>query len=239
MKAMEYRPTIKNRYAKKKGEFKMKLTNRSTAIFSAILITAVVGISGCASTGMQRSQEVRTTMQTMDNEIKLIVVQLDATGASLQELIKPGQADVKKAFELYTDNVTKLAEKESNFSRHADEMAARGKEYFKEWKKAGNKYENPGIQELSEERRAAFGEIYGRIAQNSLGAKSAFKAYVSDAKEVQRYLSNDLTTNGIAAIAPIARKLVNEGNTLKYRMTGIQTAIEGARAEMSQSGIRF
>jgi len=47
------------------------------------------------------------------------------------------KADVKKAFELYTDNVTKLAEKESNFSQHADEMAARGNEYFKEWKKAG------------------------------------------------------------------------------------------------------
>ena len=217
----------------------MNLTIRSVAIISAILITAGIGISGCASTGMERSMDVRTTMQSMDNEIKLIVVQLDATGASLAELIKPGQADVNKAFELYTENIAKLAKKEGVFNKHADEMSARGNEYLKEWKKADSKYENSAIQELSEERRAAFGEVYGRIARNSIGAKSAFTAYVSDAKEVQRYLSNDLTTKGVAAISPIARKVVDDGNNLKYTITDIQTAIEGARAEMSQDGIRF
>ena len=217
----------------------MKLTNRLVAIFFAILITAVIGISGCASTGMERSTDVRTAMQTMDNEIKLIVVQLDATGASLAELIKPGQADVKKAFELYTENIASLARKEGVFNKHADEMAARGDNYLKEWKKADSEYENSAIQELSEERRAAFGELYGRIARNSIGAKSAFTAYVTDAKEIQRYLSNDLTTKGVSAIVPIARKVVDDGNNLKYTITDIQMAIEGARAEMAQDGIRF
>ena len=178
-------------------------------------------------------------MQTMDNEIKLIVVQLDATGASLEELIKPGQADVKKAFELYTENITRLAEKEGDFGKHADEMAARGKDYFQAWDKSGSNYENSRIQGLSEERRMVLGEIYGRIAENSIGAKSAFTVYVTDAKEIQRYLSNDLTTNGIAAIEPISRKIVDDGYNLKYTMTDIQTAIERARAEMSQNGIQF
>jgi uncharacterized protein YjbJ (UPF0337 family) len=223
----------------KKKEYKMKLTNQSIAFLFTMLIAAVISMAGCASTGIQRSGEAMTTMQTMDDDIKLIVVQLDATGASLDQLMKTGQSDVRMAFDLYTDNISKFEKMEKDFANHADEMQARGKDYFEEWQKEGNKYKNPQIQELSEQRRIELEEIYGRIAKNSIGAKDAFKAYVSDAKEIQIYLSNDLTSNGIEAIRPISSKLVDDGDNFKYAIKNIQTAIERARAEMSQSGIKF
>jgi hypothetical protein len=214
----------------------MKLTTQSVVLFFTMLIVAVIGLAGCDSTGRQRSKEATTTMQTMENDIKLVAVQLDATGASLDELMRPGQSDVKKVFNSYTENVSKIEIMEKDFAKHADEMKARGKEYFEEWQKEGNKYKNPQIQELSEQRRIELGEIYGRIAENSIGVKDAFKAYVSDAKEIQNYLSNDLTSKGIEAIAAIARKVVSNGENLRYAIKNVQTAIEKARAEMSQSG---
>jgi outer membrane murein-binding lipoprotein Lpp len=215
----------------------MKLTNQSVAFLFMMLIVAVISIAGCSSTGIQRSKEATTTMQTMDNDIKLVVVQLDATKASLDELTRPGQSDVKKAFDLYTDNVSKIEEMEKDFAKHADEMQARGKDYFEEWQKEGNKYKNPQIQELSEQRRIQLGEIYGRIAENSIGVKAAFKTYVSDVKEIQIYVSNDLTPKGIEAIVPISSKVVNDGDNLKYAIKNVQTAIERARGEMSQGGM--
>jgi hypothetical protein len=214
----------------------MKPTTQSVALLFAMLIVAVIGLAGCDSTGRQRSKEATTTMQTMENDIKLVAVQLDATGASLDELMRPGQSDVKKAFNLFTDNVSKIEKMEKDFAKHADEMKARGKDYFEEWQKEGNKYKNPQIQELSEQRRIELGEIYGRIAENSIGVKDAFKAYVSDAKEIQNYLSNDLTSKGIDAIAAISRKVVSNGENLRYAIKNVQTAIERARAEMIQSG---
>lgn len=214
----------------------MKLTTQSAACLFAVLIAAVVGVGGCDSTGRQRSKEATTTMQTMENDIKLVAVQLDATGASLDELMRPGQSDVKKAFSLFTDNVSKIEKMEREFAKHADEMKARGKDYFEEWQKEGNKYKNPQIQELGEQRRMELGETYGKIAENSIGVKDAFKAYVSDAKEIQNYLSNDLTSKGIEAIAAISRKVVNNGENLRLAIKNVQTAIENARAEMIQSG---
>lgn len=214
----------------------MKLTTQSVVLFFTMLIVAVIGLAGCDSTGRQRSKEATTTMQTMENDIRLVAVQLDATGASLEELMRPGQSDVKKAFNLYTDNILKIEKMEKDFAKHADEMKARGKDYFEEWQKEGDKYKNPQIQELSEQRRIELGEIYGRIAENSIGVKDAFKAYVSDAKEIQNYLSNDLTSKGIEAIVAISGKVVSNGENLKYAIKNVQTAIERARAEMSQSG---
>jgi hypothetical protein len=215
----------------------MKLINQSVAFLFKILFVAVIIIAGCASTGIQRSEKATTTMQTMDNDIKLVVVQLDATGASLDELTKTGQSDVKKAFELYTDNVSKMEKMEKQFAKHADEMKARGKEYFEEWQKEGNLYKNAQVQQLSEQRRIELSDIYGKIAENSIGVNNAFKTYVSDIKEIQKYLSNDLTSKGIDAIATTSRNVVNDGDNLKYAIKNVQMAIDRARAEMAQSGM--
>jgi hypothetical protein len=214
----------------------MKPTIQSVACLFAMLIVAVIGFAGCDSTGRERSREATTTMQTMEKDINLVAMQLDASGGSLDELMRPGQPDVKKAFNLYTDNISKIEKMEKDFAKHADEMKARGKDYFEEWQKEGNKYKNPQIQELSDQRRAELGEIYGRIAENSVGVRDAFKTYVSDAKEIQNYLSNDLTSKGIEAIAPISRKVVTNGEYLRNAIKNVQTAIERARAEMAQSG---
>jgi len=217
----------------------MKQTNQSVVYVFTLFIIVVLMIAGCNSNGsnsMERSDKASTTMQTMDDDIKLVIVQLEATGASLAELTKSGQSDVKKAFELYSDNVTKIEKLEKDFAKHAEEMKVRGADYFDEWQKEGDKYENPQIQALSEQRRAELGVIYGRIAENSIGMDEAFKAYVSDVKEIQSFLSNDLTAKGVESIAPISRKAVTEGNRLKNEIKKLQTSIETARLEMAQSG---
>ncbi len=201
-----------------------------------MIIASVISLTGCDSTGRDRSKEATTTMQTMENDIKAVAVQLDVTGASLDELMKQGQSDVKKAFNAFTDNISKLEGMQKDIAKHADEMKARGKDYFEEWQKEGNKYKNQQIQELSEQRRIELGEIYGRIAENSIGVRDAFKSYVSDSKEIQNYLSNDLTSKGIEAIVPISKKVVSNGENLRLAIKNVQTAIERARAEMSQSG---
>lgn len=214
----------------------MKHTNLLVAFFITIIGLALISLASCSSNnGMQRSNEATTTMQTMDSDIKLVVVQLDATGASLDELTNPVQSDVKKAFNLFSDNVLKIEKMEKDFAKHADEMNARGKDYFEEWQKEGDSYKNPQIQALSEQRRTKLNDIYGMIAQNSVGVKEAFKTYVSDVKEIQAYLSNDLTPMGIESIAPLSGRVVNDGTNLKNSIKNVQSAIENARAEMYQS----
>jgi hypothetical protein len=217
-------------------ESKMKSRIQSAIYLFAILILAGISITGCGSTGIQRSEKTTTSMQTMDGDIKLAVVQLDATGSSLNVLTMSGQSDIRKSFDLYTDNVSKMVSMEKQFDNHADEMKSRGKDYFEEWQKQDGKYKNQQIQQLSEQRRNDLSDIYAGIAQNSIGVKDAFKAYVSDIKEIQIYLSNDLTSKGIESIATISQKVVSDGESLKVAISNVQTAIDRARTEMAESG---
>jgi hypothetical protein len=214
----------------------MRQTNQSVAFLFTMFLVVVVILAGCSSSGMKRSEKATSTLQTMDSDIKLINAQLDATAASLAELTRPGQTDVKKAFDQFSNNVSKIEKLENNFSKNAGEMKSRGADYFTEWQKEDARYHNPEIQAISEQRRRELGEVYGKVTENSLGVLDPFKTYVSDVKEIQMYLSNDLTAKGLDAIAPVARKAVNDGDRLKYAIKDLQNAVERARSEMSQSG---
>jgi len=204
---------------------------------AVLFLAASFAAAACSTTGMQRSEDVQSAMQTVDNDIKEVIVQLDAIGSSLDELTKPGQADVKKAFDLYSNNVSKIQKMENDFVKHADAMKTSGEVYFEAWDKQHDSYDNPEIQRLSDERRAALGRTYDRIGENSVGVKEAFRTYVSDVNEIQTFLSNDLTNQGITSIAPLSDNTVRNGTRLKNELQKLQSSIESARTEMAQSGI--
>ncbi len=218
-------------------EFEMKRLNQLILISLTIAIIAAIGMAGCATTGMERSTKAKISMTEMDSTIKLLLVHLDATGTSLRELVKPDNSNVEKAFQLFAENVSKMEQMEQmeqSFAKHTEEMNARGKDYFEEWQKEGDTYKNQRIQQLSEQRRFELSRIYGEIATNSIGVKEGLNSYVSDLKEIQTYLSNDLTPKGIEAIEPLAGEVAGKGSMLKYEIKDIQAAVNRANAAMAQ-----
>lgn len=184
---------------------------------------------------MQRSEEVQSSLEVVDNDIESIVVQLDAIGASLDQLTRRGQADPRRAFDIFSDNASKIKELEKNFSDHAEKMESSGEAYFSEWEDESQSYSNPDIQRQSNERREELRRTYDRIAQNNVGVKEAFETYVSDVNEIEQFLSNDLTNDGLDAITNISDRVVNNGDHLKSELQNLQEAIEEVRVKMRQS----
>lgn len=214
----------------------MSLTKQVNYFLLSVLLSGPIIIAGCQSTSMERSTEVRTSLQTMDNDITAAILQLDATGTALGEILRPGQPDLMKALEAFSDNVDQIVATETKFVRHADELTARGTEYFEEWQKEGTEYNNPQIQQISNQRRSILGGVYGQIAERSNRIKDNFRTYASDVTEIQTFLSNDLSANGVSAITPIARRVISDGDSLNNAMHNIQNIIQSARKEMVQSG---
>jgi hypothetical protein len=211
----------------------MKASNKFAVIAASLLLGAFTTLTGCATTGMQRSEKTGNTMQAVEQDIRQALLQVDVTSTSLEELVRPGQPDVKKAFNIYSDNVAKMEHQGKTLFEHADKMNAQGRNYFQEWQKQGDAYANPEIQSLSEQRRSEMSAAYAKIAEASVGVKGAARAYLSNIKEIQVYLSNDLTPKGIDTIAPVARRAASDGDNLKSAATPVLTAIGNARAELA------
>ena len=210
----------------------MKLRNHSLALLAMLLLGTAAFLGGCATTGMDRSVKASNSIKEVDGDIRKMIIQIDATTASLDALVRAGQSDVKKSFKTYSHNVANLESHGEKVLKHVEEMKLRNKEYFSEWEKQGDTYTNPQIRELSEERRNKLADIYAQVHQAGGGIKFSYLAYLSDLKEIQLYLSNDLTAKGIEAITPVANKSSQDRDALKASIQPVISALDSIQAEL-------
>jgi len=210
----------------------MKLKGTSLAVFATLLLCTALFLGGCATTGMDRSVKASNSIKDVDTEIRKMIVQIDVTAASLDSLVAPGQSNLKKSFDKYSDNLVKLEKEGKRVGKRTDEMKANSKEYFEEWEKQGDAFTNPEVRELSGERRAKLAEIYARVPAAGYGVKGTYNAYLTDLKEIQRYLSTDLTPKGVVAIAPVAGKSVQDLEALKASLRPVIAALDEIKVEL-------
>ncbi len=213
----------------------------------AMLVMAALTFTACATvmpkkTGVQRSERAITSMQDVENDMKQASTQIDVTKASLDDLVRTGQSPsaqpsiVKSSFDGYRDNVAKMDDMAKRLNKDIDTMNSDANAYFEQWSKEGAAYTDPKIQKLSEERRIRLSRDFSDIASSSAGMRGSLNSYVSELKQIQSYLSNDLTAKGIAAIAPSVQAVERSGNNLKTSFRPVQSSIETARVEMTPGG---
>jgi hypothetical protein len=210
----------------------MNIRSRTLAFFAMLLLGTPAFLGGCATTGMDRSVKASNSIKEVDSEIRKMSVQIDVTAASLYTLVNTGKPDLKKSFDSYTDNLAKLDKEGNKVLKRLDEMSAKNKEYFEEWEKEGDAFTNPEIRELSTERRNRLAEIYARVPAAGAGLKGSYHAYLTDLKEIQKFLSTDLTPKGIEAITPVANKSVQDLDSLKISLQPVIAALDDIKAEM-------
>jgi chromosome segregation ATPase len=210
----------------------MNIKSRTLAFFAMLLLGTAAFLGGCATTGMDRSVKASNSIKEVDSEIRKMSVQIDATAASLYTLVNTGKPDLKKSFDSYTDNLAKLDKEGNKVLKRLDEMRSKNKEYFEEWEKEGDAFTNPEIRELSTERRNRLAEIYARVPAAGAGLKGSYHAYLTDLKEIQKFLSTDLTPKGIEAITPVANKSVQDLDSLKISLQPVIAALDDIKAEM-------
>ncbi|MDD2899606.1 MAG: DUF2959 family protein [Desulfuromonadaceae bacterium] len=210
----------------------MKFKNHSIALCTMLLLGTASFMGGCATTGMDRSVKTSNSIKDVDSEIRKMMVQIDVTAASLDAVVVPGQSKVKKSFDTYSDNLENLDKEGKKVLKRIDEMKLRSKEYFSEWEKQGDAFTNSEIRELSEQRRSTLAAAYAQVPIAGAGIKGSYHAYLTDLKEIQKYLSNDLTPNGIEAIAPVAQKSAQHLVDLKSSLKPLLAAMDEIKSEL-------
>jgi hypothetical protein len=197
-----------------------------------LLLGTTAFLGGCATTGMDRAVKTANSIQQVDSEIRELIVQIDVTGASLDSLVKAGQPNLREAFDSYSNDLAKLDSQGKRLLERIEEMKLRSKEYFVEWEKDGDAYTNSRIGDLSDQRRNELAEIYARVPAAGIGIKRAYLAYLTGLKEIQTYLSNDLTPKGVDALAPVAKNTVKDRDALITSFKPVIAALDEIKAEL-------
>jgi len=211
----------------------MKNTKRFVGITVALALVSVMLIAGCATTGSDRSADTSDTMGEVEEDIRLLVMELTATNSALASLVNPLQDDLTTAYDVFSDSHAELENAADQFVARSDQMGVEGREYFTEWRIQGDQYENPQIRALSEQRRSELGVVYAQIADSSVGIQGELKQYVSNVKEVDTYFSNDLTRAGVTAMNPFANQTILDGFRLSVKLENLLESVTAVRAELS------
>ncbi len=223
-------------------------SGKLTAAFLAMLLIGTVSMTGCATimpkkTGVERAEKTTTSMQTVGSDLKEASLRIDSTKAALNDVIETGRspasqpADVKKSFDKYSENVAKMEDTGKTLNKHIDRMHADGNAYFEEWAKTGGTYSDPELQRRSVEQRDRASKSFAGISIASAGMQGQLNAYLGELKQIQTYLSNDLTSSGISSIAARALDVERAGDNLKSSFMPVQTAIDQAKGDLTPGGM--
>lgn len=214
----------------------MKLRKPSLLFISLILLATTAFLGGCASTGMKRSEKTSNSIKHVDTEAREFMVQIDATSTSLNSLVTGSTSNPKKHFETYTKDVAKFEKDGKQVVKRLDEMKLSSREYFEEWAKEGDNFTNQEIRELSEERRSKLAGIYAQVPTANSGVKGSYNAALTSLKELQKYLSNDLTPQGIDGAKPIAQKSIQDLDQLKESLKPVINSLDEIKGELYHKG---
>jgi chromosome segregation ATPase len=189
---------------------------------------------GCSSKdpGQKRSSKAVGGLQATKLELANSRKQVDETIAALNTL-ETAQGDLRPAFDKYKEEVKDLENAAKSARERAADMRARSAEYQKKWAEEMSKVTNPDLKAAAAARADKVRSRYATIQSQAQDVRAAYEPFMRDLKDVQTYLSNDLTPAAITAAKPVFDKAKASGRNLQQKADVLSAEMESVSAEMS------
>lgn len=199
------------------------------------MLTMVAYIGGCATTGPKLAEKATSSMRDTKDELVLTKDQVKATMTSLNTLVGQPGTDLGTQYKQFVREVKNTEKRATGLRKQTERMNAQSGSYFDTWQKELETIQNPDIRKRSEERRAKAFDSYKKIDTAMQAANESLVPFISDLQDIQRYLANDLTAQGIAAISDVVKKTSTNAETVEKQLDAAIAEIDRVAGEMSYS----
>jgi hypothetical protein len=197
-------------------------------------LAAVAGfISGCASDNYKKSANTAAALNQSAGLITKGNTLIDESLADLNDLVSNPYPDLRKQFKRFDHAVNELGVSAKDLASEAGEMKARGADYFARWDKEAAQIQNEDIRTRSETRRNEVAARFDRMSEQYDETKTAFRPFLSDLRDVQKFLSTDLTAGGLAAIKGTAAKATKDAVPVKESLGRLSDEFKSMGLSMS------
>lgn len=215
----------------------MKL-KQNARIFTLVALGAAsvfLGNSGAVAADYKLADKVGKGIAECRDEIIDVKKAVDGTLAALDKIVATAATDPRKAFKEFNKSVPKIDSAAAKARKRAEEMQARGKEYFTTWEKGLSDVNDPQIRKLAEERKAKLQATFDSIKANLAPAKEQFNTWLTHCKDVQKYLSQDLSIEGIEAAKDLLAKSKQDGVAVQASLDKVITDLNTVVATITPS----
>lgn len=204
-----------------------------------LLCAGVAGfLAGCGTTaGYKQADKTGAGIAEFRTEIVNGKKGIDATMKSLGDIATTANTNPRKAFEQYSKSVTDLESTAGKIRKRAQDMKEQGQAYFKQWEQEMAQVNNPEIRNLAEQRKAKLQETFDSIRKYAEPLKVQFDPWMSDLKDLHKYLGNDLTVQGVDAAKSLFIKAQTEGLEVQKSMDGLVAELNTISAALTPAKV--
>jgi hypothetical protein len=197
---------------------RIKTTSLLTWAALSVAAAQLFSVADVSAAGYKLADKTGVSIAEFRDEIVNIKKEVDATMVALDKVVTSAATDPRKAFKEFDKSVPRLDDAAKTARKRAEDMKARGQAYFKDWEKEMAAVNNPEIRKLAEERKAKLQGTFDSIKGFMEPARDEFSAWLADLKDLQKYLSNDLTIAGVDAAKELIGKSKTEGQAVQQSM---------------------
>ena len=208
----------------------MKTTNFLHNLFT---LAAAGFMAGCASDNYKNGASTAATLNQSSCMITKGNTLIDESLADLNDLVSNPRPDLRKQFNKFNHAVDLLGDSAKDVASKAGEMKSEGVDYFARWDKESAQIQNEDIRSRSETRRNEVAARFDRIGEQYDETRTAFRPFMSDLRDVQKFLSNDLTAGGLDAIKDSAAKATKDAAPVKASLAKLSDEFKSLGLSMS------
>jgi hypothetical protein len=169
------------------------------AVLAAGALTLLLS-AGCASSGNEKGNQTAASIQAAANNIAALPAEIGKTLASLSDLVNRPAADLRPQYKAFVLNLAAAEDAGREVEDARMDLGQQGKAYFAEWDAQLAKIKNEDIKARSQSRKHEVAQQLQAIKKNYAEAEVIYRPFMSSLKDVQKYLSVDLTPDGVTAI---------------------------------------
>lgn len=191
--------------------------NRPQVALVALVLAAVQSLLAphASAAGYKNAEKTGASIAEFRDEIVGIRKSVDATMVALNKIVTTADSDPRKAFKEFDASLPKIDSAVSKTKKRAEDMKAKGQAYFQQWEKDLGSVNDADIRKLAEERKVKLQATFSSIQETMDPAKERFNAWLGNLKDLQNYLSNDLTIGGIDAAKELISKSQSDGRKVQ------------------------
>ena len=182
-------------------------------IFAAIFSL----LAACSTQGYKKAEVTTAKMSDTREELVDGIKQIDVTVKALNSLSgKP--KELENSYKWYVKEVNRLGEQAESVKATVKNMRKRRDEYLNSWLAEISSIESKDVRDLSEERYIETRQGFRRVSSELLAAKHAYRPLITDLRDIETHLSNDLNPKGVKAILDVIKQANENADILKKRI---------------------
>lgn len=198
-----------------------------------LALVAGAMIAGCGTpSGTDRAAAAAESMAEFRKDVSDGQKQLDVMIAAMNGL-SSAKGDLKGPYDKFVDEWSRTEKHAAALRAEADEMKARGREFFKKWEEEVNKINNEELRAKAKARASERSKEYANIEAVMGTVKGKWTALQAEISDVKQYLSNDLTPKGVASLSDTFTKANLDSTDLKKALGDVNASLEKVQADFS------